>query len=217
MSKHNITYNLNQRKYSLKFIIYLFILFDILLLFQATLEIFWLVVSWEVMVFFGILIGLRAQRIYKDLFFDLLAIRKNPKYNNKEDLRGFRLVRAIDHATIEHDLWMSEQEAKDHKLKNKIKKGGGKRMLWDDVVKKQAGYSLIAILALFGVVFGFILDSTDLHWILVIALSGTWEIVDIFLFFYIHYIFNIEIPAKAPMSGPVVFKENLNTAGAPGT
>lgn len=211
MSKHSITYNLNQRKYSLKFIIYLFILFDILLLFQATLEIFWLVVSWEVMVFFGILIGLRAQRIYKDLFFDLLAIRKNPKYNNKEELRGFRLVRAIDHATIEHDLWMSEQEARDHKLKKNIKnKGGGKRMLWDDVVKKQAGYALILILAIVGLGLGYLFAILEWHWIIIFVLTGIWEIIDGFLFFYIHYIFNIEIPAKAPMSGPVVFKDNFN-------
>lgn len=218
MSKHSFNYNLNQGKYSLKFIIYLFLLLDVMLFFSIPFEIFGDVITWELLVFGGMLIGLRVQGRYKEIVYDMIALRKDPKYNKKEDLRGHRLIRLIDRIMIDYDLYLENQNKKyEKKIKKHKKKRGDKRMLWDDIVKKQAGYSLIAILALFGVVFGFILDSTDLHWILVIALSGTWEIVDIFLFFYIHYIFNIEIPAKAPMSEPIGFKENLNTAGIPGT
>ena len=108
---------------------------------------------------------------------------------------------------------MSEQEAKSHKFKNKkIKK---KRriniMLWDDVVKKQAGYALVALLGLFGIGFGYVFALLEWPWLIVFILAGAWEILDTFLFFYIHYVFKIEIRERpkedTPMSGPVILEK----------
>jgi len=211
MSKHSISYNLNQRKYSLKFIIYLFILFDILLFFQAPTEIFWLAVSWEVMVFFGILIGLRGQRIYKDLFFDLLAIRKNPKYNDKEELRGFRIVRVIDQATIEHDLWMSEQEAKAHKFKkkkikinNKKNKGGEKSKMNQEAIRELFAWIGGWIIAI-GLIIDEVLYLLGLSPIVIIAITIIWVSGDFIYFWYLWHYWGVkkEDVIAAEIPGPV--------------
>lgn len=189
MSKHSFSYNLNQRKYSLKYIIYLFILFDIFLYFNISIELFLNVVTWEILVFAGMLIGLRAQARYREFVYEMIALRKDPKYDKKEDLRGHRLIRLIDRIMIDYDLYLENQNKKFIKS---TKKRGERRLIYDDIVKKQLGYALIAILALTGFAFGYVLALIPLHWILVFVISGTWEILDTFLFFYIHYVFNIE-------------------------
>lgn len=213
MSKHSLSYNLNQGKYSLKLIIYLFILLDILLFFSIPIEIFKDVITWEALVFGGLLIGIRAQGRYKDMVYEMIELRQNPKYNRKEDLRGHRMIRLIDRMMIDYDLYLEKQNKKYQKTikKKKKKKGGRKIMLWDRTVQKQAGYALIAVLAIFGLGFGYLLAILEWHWIIIFVLGGTWEILDGFLFFYIHYVFGIEVPKKddAPISGPVIFTTEI--------
>lgn len=127
MSKHSFTYNINQRKYSLKFIIYIFILFDILLSYYVSFPILYIIIGWEVSVILGLLIGMRGQARYRELVYDLIAIRKDPRYNSKEELRGFKLARHIDHAMIEYDLWWQKSEARNIKSNIKNKKLPGKK------------------------------------------------------------------------------------------
>ena len=222
MSKHSFSYNLNQGKYSLKFIIYLFLLLDVMLFFSIPFEIFGNVVSWEVLVFGGMLIGIRVQGRYKEMVYDMIALRQDPKYDRKEDLRGHRMIRLIDRMMIDYDLYLEKQNKKHKKTikkknsflgflknsKNK-KKGGRKIMLWDRIVQKQAGYALIAILGVLDLGLTYLLAIVGWHWILIFVIAGIWGILDGFLFFYIHYVFKIEVRAKAKddvnMSGPVIF------------
>lgn len=65
-------------------------------------------------------------------------------------------------------------------------------MIFDDIVFKQLGYTIVGIWLLFGPVIGYLLSLLDIHLIIIIFLAGSWEIVDAFIFFYIHYVFNIE-------------------------
>ena len=213
MSKHSLRYNLNQRKYSLKFIIYLFILFDILLFFQAPLHIFWLVIGWESAVFFGILIGLRGQARYREIVEDFIAIRKDPYFNKKEELRGFKMVRHMDHVMIEYDLWMSEQEAKTRninkkKTKNKIIIKGGK------IMKTEAIKELLAWVGAWIIAGGIVLDEAlylsgiSLPWI--IAITFLWISGDFLYFWYLRYYWELEredipvalIPKPIPIPSP---------------
>ncbi len=189
MSKHSFSYNLNQRKYSLKFIIYLFIILDILLYFNIPFNIFGNIMGWQISIFAGLIIGLKAQARYREFVYDMIALRKDPKYNEKEDLRGHRLIRLIDRIMIDYDMYLENQN---RKFTKSTKKRGERSTIFDNIVKKQLGYALIAILALCGFAFGYVLALIPLHWILVFVLSGIWEILDTFLFFYIHYVFNIE-------------------------
>ena len=211
MSKHGLKYNVNQRKFSLKFIIYLFLLLDLMLYFNIPFNIFGQLIGWEIFTFMGLLMGMRGQVRYRELVWDLIAIRNDPQYNDKEELRGFRLARHIDHACIEWDLWHQEQQIKiDKKKKNLPVPGDGKkkhnsvkkkkkkevkkrmsRLIIDEVVWKQIGYALIGIWGLFGLVLAYILDIFTFHWVLIIFITGAWEIIDLFVLFYLHYIFNL--------------------------
>ena len=202
ISRHSLSYNLNQRKYNLKFFIYVFILFDILLAVYVPFFILWIIIGWEVSVFLGILIGLKGQGRYRELVYELIAIRRDPKYNDKESLRGHKLARHIDNAIIEYDIWFDNygdlhkfKENNSKKIiKNKKKKRGRRLLIWDDVVEKQAGYALVGILGILGLGFAYLMALVEWHWIIIFVLAGIWEILDGFLFFYIHYVFNLPAP-----------------------
>lgn len=191
MSKHSLKYNVNQRKFSLKFIFYIFVLLDLMLYFSISPDIFGQLLIWELFTFLGLLIGMRGQVRYKELVYDLIAIRQDPQYNDNEDLRGFRLARHIDHACIEWDLWYQEQQ---HKNKNKKEvKNNMSKLIIDEVVWKQIGYALVGLWGLFGLVLAYILDMFLFHWVLIIFITGAWEILDVLVLFYIHYIFLADI------------------------
>lgn len=207
MSKHSLKYNFNQKRVSIKFIIYIFLIVDIPmipLLWEHGLDHFaWMILAQGALVF-GLLLGTRGEGRYKEFLYDLRATADDPKYNDKEEMRGHILKQQVRHAVLEFDAWEFKPKNISIKIK-KIKKNkkGGKIMtekhpllIWDAVVLKQFGYSLVLMLALFGFALGFVLDMFGLHWILVYLIAGTWEIVDGFLFFYIHYIFKIEPKPK---------------------
>ena len=136
---------------------------------------------------------MRGQVRYKELVYDLIAIRQDPQYNDKEELRGFKLARHIDHACIEWDLWYQEQQNKSikNKPKKEVKKKMGKLII-DEIVWKQLGYMLVGLWGLFGLVLAYLLDIFLFHWVLIIFITGAWEIIDIFVLFYLHYIFKLD-------------------------
>lgn len=150
--------------------------------------------SWEISIFVGLIIGLKAQARYREFVYDMIALRKDPKYNDKEALRGHRLIRLIDRIMIDYDLYLENQNKKF--IKSTKKQRGEKILIYDVIVKKQLGYALVAILALCGFAVGYVLALIPSHWILVFVIGGIWEILDTFLFFYIHYVFNIEPVTK---------------------
>ncbi len=145
MSKHSFSYNLNQSKYSLKFIIYLFITFDILLFFTVSFEVFGQILGWEASIFIGLSIGLRAQGRYRDFVYDMIALRKDPKYNNKEELRGHRLIRLIDRIMIDYDLYLEKQNKKYIKNKKKTKNFRGENSKMKSEMIKDLWYLLASI------------------------------------------------------------------------
>lgn len=71
------------------------------------------------------------------------------------------------------------------------------KLIIDEVVWKQLGYMLVGIWGLFGLVLAYILDIFIFHWILIIFITGVWELLDIFVLFYLHYVFKLnEIISK---------------------
>ena len=110
MSRQSFRFGLNQQKYSLKFIIYLFLLLDLVLFFNFPFAIFRKVLEWEVVLLIGLFLGIRGQARYKQLVMDLFTIRKDPQYDKDEDLRGHALKRLIDHASMEYDIWFSKTQ-----------------------------------------------------------------------------------------------------------
>lgn len=197
MSKHSLKYNINQRKFSLKFIVYLFILIDVMLFFSIPSAIYLQLLGWELFTFLGLLIGMRGQVRYKELVYDLIAIRQDPQYNDAEDLRGFRLARHIDHACIEWDLWYQEQQHKSNKNNNKkiIINKEEKTMsiiVWDEVVMKQFGYMIIGLWELFFPVVAFFLEGLNFHIVWIVFITGAWMIFGLFVWFYLHYIFKLD-------------------------
>lgn len=194
MSRGSLKYNLNESRYNLKTFIYIFIILDVNIYFFIPIFGFMLIVGNELSLLIGLYLGIRGQGNLKEFVYDLRAIAYDPLYDEHEDVRGHKLKQQINYATLEWDAWFFRKSKSNKKKTKKIKqkKGVIKYMLWDEVVHKQAGYALVAILALFGGVFAYWIEALDWSLILVIALAGTWEILDGFLFFYIHYIFNIE-------------------------
>lgn len=220
MSKHSFKYNVNQRKFSLKFIIYLFILLDLLLFFNVSFDVFWQLIGWELFTFLGLLIGTRGQVRYRELVYDLIAIRQDPQYNDREELRGFKLARHIDHACIEWDLWYQEQQNKIDKKSNKkqkiltVKKKTKKfkeenimsenekktLLIWDETVWKQFGYSLVAIWEIAMPMVAYFLSLINWHWVIILFIGGVWEIFGLFVWFYLHYIFKLPTEEQATQS-----------------
>ena len=120
MSRNSLKYTLNQRKYNLKFIIYLLIMLDIILFFNVEIEIFGYIIGWELATLIGLILGLRGSGVYRKIFFDLLAIRRDPKYQDKHELRGHDLEMHMDEVCLTYDLWL--QESNKRYLKKKEKK-----------------------------------------------------------------------------------------------
>lgn len=216
MSKHSIRYNINQRKFSLKFILYLFIMIDILLYFNIETFIFFQVMGWELFTFMGLLIGMRGQVRYRELVYDLIAIRQDPKYNDKEELRGFKLARHIDHACIEWDLWFQEQQHKSTKkldLKiptfKKTKKRG-------KIMKTEAIKELLAWVGAWIIAGGIVIDEAlylsgvSLPWI--IAITFLWISGDFLYFWYLKNYWDID-KKDIPIVEPPVIIAEINTAG----
>ena len=194
MSKHSFTYNINQRKYSLKFIIYIFILFDILLSYYMPFPLLYIIIGWEVSVILGLLIGMRGQARYRELVYDLIAIRKDPRYNNKEELRGFKLARHIDHACIEYDLWYNENEERKFKLKRKDKKktkkfGGKINMKEKTIIEILRAVAGIWLWLGFGL--GDILIFLDIRLFWVVAILGCYWVADLFFWLIMENEFGI--------------------------
>lgn len=231
MSKHGLKYNVNQRKFSLKFIIYLFVLLDLMLYFNIPFNIFGQLLMWEIFTFMGLLIGMRGQVRYRELVWDLIAIRNDPQYNDKEELRGFKLARHIDHACIEWDLWYQEQQIKiskknkktpgklidlpnklpgEKKTKNLGVKKSMSKLIIDEVVWKQIGYSLVSVWELFMPVIALILEGLNFHWIIILFLVGAWGIFGALVMFYIHYVFNLEQPVVIETHSPELVPELIS-------
>ena len=149
------------------------------------------------------MVGLKGQGRYKQAMGELQSIARDKSLSVDE--REHMLVMQIHHNCMELGYIALERNKKyglnyftkksnkkevTKKTKNKEVK---KRMIWDEVVWKQFGYMLVGVWGFLGVALFEMLIS---FWVLtafwVFAITGIWYCVDVFIFFYIHYVFNIE-------------------------
>ena len=202
MSKHSFSYNINQRKYSLKYILYLFILFDIMLSYYIPFGVLWVVIGWELAVSLGLLIGLRGNARYRDLVYDLMAIRMDPKYKNKEELRGHRLIRHIDRAMIEYDLYLERQNKIYFKNKKKTKNLRGENSKMKSEMIKDLWYLLASIWAASGLMLIDGLWLLNLRPLWIIGIGFAFYAGDALFWLYLYHYQKIKkedvIPAEIP-------------------
>lgn len=204
MSKHSLSYTINEIKYNLKTIIYLFILIDIFLATLIPLSRLWIIIGYEVSILLGLMLGLRGQGRFKDVMYELKAIANDPRFDNNEALRGHSLKQQIRHACLEYNIWWEKQESLPPKhLKTKIKKKRKnlmeviKRM--DDRILEAIGLWLVSILAIFTLVLG--------EWLYLIGVSGfwilfilaAWDLTDALLLIIIIFYFKLKIEDIEPV------------------
>ena len=218
MSNLGLKAAFREDKFNLKTISVLFILVDLsivtifiglnimvqflyLLLYQASL-------------IFALMVGLRGQGKYKAMMLSLQSIARNRDLSIDE--REKRLVNGIHHHCLELG-YIYEERNKEYGLFKSKKKNSNKvlkktknfkeekkkmtLLIWDTVCWKQFGYMVISLWELFGPIIGLYLSSLLYHWLIIMFLVGGWEIFGVFVWFYLHYIFNIE-PEEEPEPEP---------------
>ncbi len=214
MSNLSLKAAFREDKFNLKTIAVLFILVDLSIVsifigLNIMVQFLYLLL-YQVSLIFALMVGLRGQGKYKAMMLSLQSIARNRDLSIDE--REKRLVNGIHHHCLELGYIYEERNEEyglfkfNHKKKEEVPKktknlGGRKRMIWDEVVWKQFGYMIVGIWGLFGFVLWLFLDTLGLHWALIIFLAGAWEFIDVFILFYIHYVFKIE-PEVATLETP---------------
>lgn len=225
MSNLSLKAAVKEDKFNLKVIFTLFFLIDLFLypIFADRLLEFFYLVMFQLSLLVSLLYGLRGQGKYKNVMISLQSIARNRDMDVDE--RESRLVSMIHHACLELGFVYEERNEeyglfkftkKNVTKKTKIikndnnVKGGCKKLsllgsllVIDEVVLKQIGYMVVGIWGVFSPVIAMLLAELNFHWALILFLTGTWVFVDIFILFYIHYIFKIE-----PIVGSLVEAEN---------
>ena len=91
--------SINENRFSLRNIIYLFILLDIFLLYYVGIKTVIMLLAYEATMIFGLLLGLRGQGKFKQVMINLEGIARNKKLSVDE--REHRLVMGIHHHFLE--------------------------------------------------------------------------------------------------------------------
>ena len=212
MSNLGLKAAFKEDKFNLKTIAVLFILVDLsivtifiglnimvqflyLLLYQASL-------------IFALMVGLRGQGKYKAMMLSLQSIARNRDLSIDE--REKRLVNGIHHHCLELG-YIYEERNKKYGLfksnKNKVPKktkniGGKKRMIIDDIVRKQLGYLIVGVWGFVGILLlDLLINLYDFSPLSIITIEGIWYCIDGFIFFYIHYVFKIEPVVATQLDG----------------
>ena len=184
--------------------------------------IFWLAI-YQATIIVSLMAGLRGQGRYKRAMGELQSIARDKSLTVDE--REHRLVMQVHHTMLElgyiyvernesYGLNYFTKESKEKKEGQVIKKTKKKevkkkmsKLIIDEIVWKQIGYTLVSIWMLFDPVIAYWLLSLELHWVIIAFLIGTWGIIGAFVLFYIHYAFNLEQKEKeAKMSAEVIAK-----------
>ena len=189
---------MNGKKFSLLTIIYLFILTDLFLFFYVGLSVIFILVIAQLSWIVGLLLGLKGQGNHKVIMYKLLSIADDPRFDDREELRGHRLKQQIRHDCLEYDFWFINK-----KNKKKTKKlRGGKKM------KPEAIKELLAWLGGCIIAVGLILDDIliiyNVRPLWFIAFNIVYFVGDFLYFWYLKNFWEIkkaEIPEVIP---PVV-------------
>ena len=219
MSNLTLKAAFKEDKFNLKTVSVLFILVDLFLAGSIELIFFFYLVLYQISLILALMFGLRGQGKYKTMMLSLQSIARNRDLTTDE--REARLVNGIHHHCLELGYIYEERNKSyglfTHKKRNLPTPGTGKKkdpgtkktknlevkktmskLIIDEVVWKQLGYMLVGLWGLFGLVLAYILDIFLFHWILIIFITGAWEIVNVFILFYLHYIFNLEPITDSP-------------------
>ena len=210
MSNLTLKSAFKEDKFNLKMVSTLFILVDLFLVGAIDLLFFFYLVLYQVSLIVALMFGLRGQGKYKTMMLSLQSIARNRDLSIDE--RESRLVNGIHHHCLELGYIYEERNKKYGLFGHKKKKlPGGKnppgvkkktknlevkkemsKLMIDEVVWKQIGYSLVSVWELFIPVIALILEGLALPWQLILFLTGAWGIFGALVLFYIHYIFNLE-------------------------
>ena len=204
-SKHSTKFVLKEDKFNLKTIIYFFILIDLSLIPFGVWEALFYITIYQATIIVSLMVGLRGQARYKQAMGELRSIARDKSLSI--EAREHMLVMGVQHYFLElgfiYDDRLKKYGLNYFKKKNNLptkevtkktkNKEVKKRMIWDEVVWKQFGYMLVGVWGFLGVALFEMLIS---FWVLtpfwVFTITGIWYCVDVFIFFYIHYAFNIE-------------------------
>jgi len=217
MSNLSIRAAAKVQQFNIKTIAIIFALLDLFLLPVVldnpvfTKDYFYFII-YQVTIILGLFVGLRGQGRYKAMMIELRSVASNRDFDPDE--RDAILVPLIHHACLElgisaekrneeYGLFKSKKNpttfAKEKVVKKKTKNfkeekimSETKIVIWDLVVWKQFGYMIVGIWGVFSPVIVLILAELSLHWAIILFITGAWVFVDIFILFYIHYIFKIE-------------------------
>lgn len=172
------------------------------------LEFFYLIM-FQLSLLISLLYGLRGQGKYKNMMISLQSIARNKDMGVDE--RESRLVSMIHHACLELGFIYEERKeeyglfkfkkktnnadaasAVPKKTKNNKEENKMSKLIIDEVVWKQFGYMIVGIWGMFSPVIALFLTEFSFHWAIILFLTGSWVFIDVFILFYIHYVFKIE-------------------------
>lgn len=211
MSKHSTKFVLKEDKFNLKTIIYFFILIDLFLVPFGTWEILWYLSIYQATIVVSLMVGLKGQGRYKQAMGELQSIARDKSLTIDE--REHMLVMGVHHHCLELGTIAIERNKKyglnffkkktqnlnikegqvTKKTKNLEVKKRMSKLIIDEIVWKQLGYMVVGIWGFLGVgLFDLLINFLVLSMLWVWVFTGIWYCIDVFIFFYIHYAFNIE-------------------------
>ena len=174
--------SINENRFSLRNIIYLFILLDIFLLYYVGIEPVMMLVAYEATLIFGLLLGLRGQGKFKQIMINLEGIARNKKLSIDE--REHKLVMGVHHHFLELG-YLYEERNKEYGLhKKKQKKTKNKRGVKSMALKEKTIIEIMRAIALMWVSFGLGLTDILIYFGLsplwIMAIVGVYYVIDLF-------------------------------------
>lgn len=203
---------LKEDRFNLKTIIYFFLLIDLFLVPFGLWSVLWYLAIYQATIVVSLMVGLKGQGRYKQAMGELQSIARDKSLTIDE--REHMLVQGIHHYCLELGTIYLERNKKygllfrkirnlekEEKVTKKTKnKEVKKRMIWDEIVWKQFGYMIVGIWGFLGIgLFDVLINFLVLSMLWVWVITGIWYCLDVFIFFYIHYVFNIE-PVGKPIT-----------------
>ena len=183
-------------------------------------EALWYLSIYQATIIVSLMVGLRGQGRYKQAMGELQSIARDKSLTVDE--REHMLVQGVHHYCLElGTLYLERNEDYGISFKKKIKNNGfdnivktnknkevKKIMKIDEVVWKQIGYMVVGIWGFLGIgLFDILLNFLVLSPLWLVTITGIWYVLDAFILFYIHYVFNIE--PKIPDSVVVFNKPEI--------
>lgn len=199
--RENLKYNLIRPQYSLRFIIYMFILFDIVLFFAGvSYAILYVILGFQISNIIGLLIGFRGQAKYREFMFGLRMVADDPKLNDKEDMRGHLLKQQVRYACDELDVWMLKEKSTKKSIKPiKIKKNRGVQLKMNKQAIKELFYWVAGLFLGLGLIMNDILVLLEVRLLWILAFNIGYYFADFLFFWYLWNFWGIKKEDVKPL------------------